>query len=150
MKASQNLGERIKYYFSICCISFTILELILSTLNATISLMSSNLWINNIEMFAVCFCIAALMFFTDIFTKNFSKPLSIVIDLIDVSVPVFGLGGFIFHWFPIEWQSILMVFGVLTFVYLAVYGIMYINSVITSKSINQKIIKRKGEHKNDR
>lgn len=149
MESPQNLGGKIKYYFSICCISFTILELVLSTLNATIDLMSSNMWINNIEMFVVCFCIAFLMFATDTITRNLNKPLAIAVHWIEVAIPVFGLGGLAFHWFSMD-RSMLIVFGIMTFVYFAVCGVMLLSDRITANMINKKILERKGEHKNDR
>lgn len=152
MKIPNKLSEKIKYYFTVCCISFTILELVLSTLNIIIAptSMSSNLWINNIEMFSVCLCIALIMFVTDNFTKNPHSIFARIVHLIDVSIPVFVLGGLVYHWFAIIWWDILIVFGVIVLVYFLVYGIMYLNGKITENMINKKILERKEEQKNGR
>ncbi len=144
-----DLKKKIKFYFSVCCISFTILELVLSTLNACFDLMSSNLWINNIEMFAVCLCIALLMFITDRFSKNHSLITKITIDLLDILAAVYGLGGIAFKWFT-TWDSIIISFCVILVVYFLVFLIMILNAKITDNKINKKILERKGANEDVR
>lgn len=152
MKSKDTFFHRVKYYFSICCISFTILELVISVLHITGIFLGETTWMNNIEMFTVCFCIGILIFITDIFTKNtregYLNFFQILVHLFDVSLSVFGLGGLVFHWF--SWEDILGVFGILSFIYFVVYGIMILNQKISANMINKEIIRRKEENKNGR
>lgn len=142
--------KNFKYYLTICCTSFTVVTLILSVINISVDLMSSNTWMNNIELFIVCFFITMLMMFTDMLTKNSNIFLGILVHLVDVFVPVFGIGGFIFGWFPISWYWVGIVSGLLIVIYFSIYGIMLLQVKNTSDGINKKILERKGEHKNDK
>lgn len=142
--------ENFKYYLTICCTSFTVVILILSVINICFDLMSSNMWINNIELFGVCFLITMLMLFTDMFTKNSNIFLVILVHLIDTFIPVFGIGGFLFSWFPISWYWIGIISSILIVIYFSVHGIMLLHIKSTSDGINKKILERKGEHKNDK
>ncbi len=147
---TEKLPQRIKYYLSIACISFTALEIIMSILQIIYpeELMSSAGWTFNLEAFSVCLTIAVFMFFTDIFTYNFNKILSIIIHLMDITVVVMLLGGFVFHWFPIKWEFLLLVLGIILAVYIIVYAAMIFNVRVTSYQINKKITERKERKKN--
>lgn len=149
---TEKLPQRIRYYLSIACISFTAVEIIMSILQVIYpeDLMSSTVWIFNLEAFAVCLTITVLMFFTDVFTYNFSKILGILIHLVDITVVVMLLGGFVFHWFPFKWEFLLLVLGVIFAVYIIVYGAMVFSTRVTSYQVNKKIIERKEQKKNGR
>lgn len=147
---TEKLPQRIKHYLTIGCISFTAVEIIVSVLNVCTNLMSSNIWAFNLEAFIVCLTIAVLMFFTDVFTYNFSQLLGILIQLADVIVVVIGLGGFVFHWFPMKWELFLLVLGICVIVYIIVYIAMIFSARVTSYQLNKKIIERKEQKKNGR
>ena len=88
------------------------------------------------------------MFFTDQFTDGCTKPLAMLIQITDVSVVVFGLGGFVFGWFPLDAKWILPVFLILLSVYFATYIVLYF---IEKKWINDVniILKQRKKEKND-
>ncbi|MGN0536951.1 MAG: DUF3021 family protein [Acutalibacteraceae bacterium] len=144
---TENLPQRIKHYLTIGCVSFTAVEIIVSVLNVCTDLMSSNIWAFNLEAFVVCLTIAVLMFFTDVLTYNLSQLLGILIQLTDVTVVVIGLGGFVFNWFPMKWNFLLLVLGIIFAVYIIVYGAMIFSTRVTSYQVNKKIIERKEEKK---
>ncbi|MBR2177506.1 MAG: DUF3021 family protein [Clostridia bacterium] len=140
--------KRIMYYIIICCVSYTACSLILTTVNMFGDAFNSLPLYVNLQYFAVCLLISFLMFFTDQFTDGCTKPLAMLIQITDVSVVVFGLGGFVFGWFPLDAKWILPVFLILLSVYFATYIVLYF---IEKKWINDVniILKQRKKEKND-
>ncbi len=150
----QTLLKKIKTYGISGCISYTMVSLILSLLNNTGNLMETNIWITNLQLLAVCFSIAVLMLVTDCIRNPEGlsvgvNPVDIGLDLLSVAVPVLGLGGFVFHWFNVFSEQILIPIVILVIVYSAVLGLFVLNNKQTEKELNQKINERKAGIKHD-
>ncbi len=130
-----------------CCISYTLVSLILSLLNTYNNLMADDAWKHNLELFTVCFVIALLMFLMRIIMKQDEVPrvsLGIVAaDLLIVAAPVLGLGGFVFHWFDVFSPQVLFPIGILLIVYALTATIFYFSTKKTEKELNRKINERK-------
>lgn len=147
--------ERLKMYGLSCCISYTIASLILSALNINSSLMEKDVWLANLQLFAVCLVIAVLMLITDTI-RDPEEPTSQVtpgyflIGILDVAVPVLGMGGFLFGWFDVISTQVIYPICILLIVYFAVFAIFYINKRNTEKELNRRINQRKEELKNDK
>ncbi len=146
--------KKLVYYGVSFCVSYTLVSLILSLLNINASLVAGNFWIYNIEIMSVCFCIALLMWLTDTFIKGSSyddmTPLGIFADLMDVALPVIGLGGFVFDWFDVFSKEILYPIIILLFVYFVVLGFFYLNAKMTEIELNKKIQERKKKLNNNK
>lgn len=146
--------KRLKIYGISCCISYTIASLILSVLNIGSTLMS-DVWLANVQLLLVCIVIAVLMLITDTI-RDPEEPTSQVtpgyflIGILDVAVPVIGMGGLLFKWFDVFTLQIIYPICILLVVYFAVFAIFYINKKITEKELNRRISKRKEVLKNDK
>lgn len=136
--------NKIKFYLMSCFVSFTIADLVLSVLN----IMDRVGMYVNLEIFAVCFCIALVMFILDVVGSNLNRPVLMLLQFADVVISVLGLGGFVFGWFPISLEYILLAFMILTFVYIVTCLLIFGFDKITENEINKKISERKGGNKN--
>ncbi len=155
----QNRIKKLRNYGISCCVSYTFVSIILSLLNVRQHLMSGtdvhDVWLNNIQIFVVCLAIAVCMFITDCLFKiddgeeNYSL-ISFTLGLVDVVIPVMGLGGFVFRWFNVFSYQILYPTGILLFVYLAVFGLFCLNAKHTEKELNRKINERKERKNHDK
>lgn len=149
-----SIFKRAKKYFVSYCISYTIANLILSIMNYSETIhIYDNVWILNIELSAVCFIIAVLMFFTDFATDPSGEdkitPLGFALGFIDVAVPVLGLGGSVFKWFNLFSKEIIYPLCIIAAVYLATLLLFIINEKITENAINRKINERKEMMRNE-
>lgn len=147
--------KRMKLYGISFCISYTMVSAILSFLNLNSELISGNIWLSNVQILVVCFVIAVLMLITDTIRspetiESQLTPGFFALELLDVAVPVIGLGGFAFKWFDVFSLQVLYPICILVAVYFAVFAMFYINSKHTEKELNRKISKRKEELKNGR
>lgn len=146
--------KRMKMYGISCCISYTVASLILSALNIGSTLMESNVWLSNLQLLLVCLVIAVLMLITDTI-RDPEGPTSQVtpgyflVGILDVAVPVLGMGGFLFGWFDVFTVQIIYPICILLVVYFAVFAMFYINKKNTEKELNRRISKRKEVIKND-
>ncbi len=141
--------KRIMYYIIICCVSYTACSLILTVFNMYEDDLNSLPLYVNLQYFAVCFLISLLMFFTDWLTEGCTTPLPMMIQITDVSIVVFGLGGFVFGWFPLDVKWILPVFVILLLVYFATYLVIYFTEKKWANDVNEILSKRKKEKKNE-
>ena len=144
----QTLFKKIRTYGISGCISYTLVSFILSLLNLNFRLMVQDFWRSNLEILAVCFSIAVLMLVTDCIrnpegTEQGVDPVGIGLDLVNVAVPVIGLGGFVFRWFQVFSEQVLIPICILVVVYFAVFGLFYLNNKQTEKELNRKINERK-------
>lgn len=138
--------KRIPQYIIMCCVSFTVCVMILSAIHTWYDLMATVAWVANFELFAVCLAITILMFFTDSFTENLPLPVVSLIQFADVILCVFGLGGLVFDWFPINFHWFVIVFAIDAVIYLLVFLVMYYVNSRLSNEINEKIKERKNHH----
>lgn len=139
--------KRVRNYTISLCGSYTLLNVILSLLNQDSALFNGG-WGANLQMFVVCLAIAVLMFITESIRnpdgmKTQITVCEIGIDLIDVAVPVLGLGGPVFHWFELFSFQIIYPICIMIFVYAVIFVLFYINSKQTEKELNRKINERK-------
>ena len=138
--------DRLKNCGLSCCISFTLVNLILSVLHLDAELMQGNFWRYNLEIFVVCFVIALLMFIVSLFSQEDNPlrmtPGAVVIDLLCVAAPVLGLGGFVFRWFNPFSVYVLYPIVILLVVYALTAAAIYWNARRTEKEINQAITDR--------
>ena len=75
---------------------------------------------------------------------------NVFIHLLDVGIPVIGLGGFVFRWFDPLSTQVLMPVGVMVAVYFIIYFAALINNIVIARNINEKIRRRKDEQNNGR
>lgn len=143
----KTLYQRLRDHALSCCISFTLVNVILSALNIRSELIVGNVWQANLEMFAVCFVIGLLMLIASLFRQEDGSPhvtpLTIGIELVCVAVPVLGLGGFVFHWFDPFSVQILYPIVILIAVYALTAAIFYFNAKRTERELNRLINARK-------
>lgn len=136
--------KRAGYYLLTACVSFTVLVLFYSCMSlAGLLLMPDALVM--LQFFAVVCAISLLLFFVDRF---FSGRLTFPWMLAQIAcaiVPVFGLGGLVFGWFPFSLQAVAMVGGIVLLVYFAVAGINTLLSRLDARDINAAIRKKKNK-----
>ena len=137
------------------CASYTLVSVVLSVLNNTGDQIMGNIWIVNIQLALVCLAIAVLMFVSDTLMNHGEEnvplsPLGIAMDLLDVAVPVPGLGGFVFHWFNVFSYQILYPVVIMIAAYFVVLLLFIINNKHTEKQLNQKIQERKEMMQHDK
>ncbi len=147
--------KRLKMYGISFCISYTMASLILSILNYSSELITGSVWLANIQLLVVCFAIAVLMLVTDTIRapeamESQLTPGYFALELMDVAIPVLGLGGFVFKWFDVFSLQVLYPICILVVIYFAVFAIFYINSKQTEKELNRRINERKEVLKNDK
>lgn len=136
-------AKRILYYVFICCVSFTALVLILSVLNYGINHSSSVNYFYIIQYFSVCFLISLVMFFTDKLTENSSKLVNMITHITDITFCVFGLGGFVYGWFPLTALGFGIAFGILIGVYILTCVVMYLFDKKWVDDVNKIIMKQR-------
>ncbi|HCA55020.1 MAG: DUF3021 family protein [Clostridia bacterium] len=149
----KSLLKRLRTYGISCCVSYTLVSLILSALNRSENLIAGDIWRTNLQLLSVCAVIALLMFITDTLLKqeenSFSLP-GFMLGLADVAAPVLIMGGLVFHWFSFSTIYILIPIGILLVVYLATFALFYINAKLTEKELNRKIHERKERLQHDK
>lgn len=143
------MKKKIGYFFSITCISFTIIMLLYAILSKVM-----NATVNDIAiymLFAICAMVSLAILITDRFIPAQSIPLRMLIDFIDVFFTVFLFGGGVLRMFPFTWDIMPFVFIMLTVAYFGCLAILWINEQIISVGINKKISEmKKGNHKEEK
>lgn len=126
---------KFKLYFTIDCISFTVLLLLFSGLSAF------ELTTVTAEAVAMLFlmttCVAVLMSFTDRIGTEGSAA-NMIVDLADVIGVVFVIGG-ITGFVPLEPVYVLIVLAMIVAVYFITFGVMMIKTKADAEHINQRI-----------
>ena len=147
----KRLTKLLRTYGISCCISYTLVSLILSQ-SVTLSDYGKKTGAEfikqlNGQIFILCLVIAVLMLITDIVIDDGEDSgmtlLGFTLGLADVALPVLGLGGFVFNWFNVFSPEIISPIVILLIVYLVVFGMFFINTKLTEMSLNQKINERK-------
>ena len=104
------MKQKFRDFFSVTCVSFTIIMLIYTALS---DWMNADLTRGSIfSLFAVCAIAGAVIFVTD-FIPVGSLLLRLGIDFIDVALTVFIFGGVILKLFSFNSKTILVVTGML-------------------------------------
>lgn len=143
----KNFSEKFNHYLTILVHAFTWQTLIVSIMTWNTCQLTA---MTIVQYFLVSLAVTALMAVTDIFTLNRSLPVIIITGLLDVSLVVFGLGGFVFNWFAFEWLSVLTVLGSIALIYFIIFGFIMLRMKKDSEYINQKIKERLSkENSND-
>ena len=149
------MKKKLKIYGTSCCMSYTLASIILSILNSFGDLITFSVWHENLQLFIVCLAIAVLMLITDlVILRNTDEddginPLQIFLGLVDVAIPVLGLGGPVFHWFDLFSVQILSPIIILVVVYFVIFALYYWGFRQTEKELNNMIRKRKEMKKHD-
>ncbi len=142
----KNLKEKFNHYLTVLVHTFTWQTLILSLVNWDSYLINAQ---EVLQFFVVSVVITVLMAITDIFTMQRSLPVIILTDLLDVSVVVFGLGGYVFNWFNFNWQTILPVIGIIVLIYFIIFGFFMLQMKKDSEHINKKIKEKFSKESSD-
>lgn len=146
--------KRISGYIVSCCVSFTVCVMVLSVAHSIDGkVMEFYGWKENFHLFACCFSISFLMFFTDKLTEKYSLAVELLVKFADVVACVFGLGGLIFRWFPIDLKWSIYVFALALIIYIITFIItifsLYFANEKTSNEINKKIAERKMKYEQE-
>ena len=141
----KNLREKFSHYLTVLVHSFTWQTLILSLINWDSYLINAQ---KILQFFIVSLAITVLMAITDTFTMKRSLPVIILTDLLDVSVAVFGLGGYVFNWFDFELKNIIPIALTIIVIYFIIFGFMMLQMKKDSDRINKRI-KEKFSKEND-
>ena len=132
------------------CVSYTICTIVISSVNVFVNWHEASYLYYNLQYFAVSSAIAVLMMITDPIIENSAMPLKIVIGILIVALCVFGLGGYVFGWFPFEPLLILAVVGILVTVYFLTFMIVYCVEKKWTDDINKILVERRKEKQNVR
>lgn len=127
----------------ITCISYTAVAVILSVLalispGFTMELTS----ITYLQLFGCTTIISCLMYFTSKIQVE-SQIAANLIQILDIAIVVYGVGGGLFQWFPWEITYIAEVAFILIVVFLFTNYIMIWQNNEITKAINKKIKERK-------
>ena len=142
----KNLREKFSHYLTVLVHSFTWQTLILSLINWDSYLINAQ---KILQFFIVSLAITVLMAITDTFTMKRSLPVLILTDLLDVSVAVFGLGGYVFDWFDFELIKIIPIVLIIVVIYFIIFGLMMFQMKKDSDHINKKIKERISKENNN-
>lgn len=133
--------SKFRFYVTMNCVSFTVLVLIYTVLCL--------FGMSVVNEFAILIlllmttCIAILIFFTDKIPIN-SLALRMIVDLADIMVIVFAIGGST-GFIPFETGNVLIVIAMILVIYFATFGVLVIQNKADADDINKKIgeLKRK-------
>lgn len=135
--------KRIRIYSTTGCISYTVTLLIQALLSGrTEFFMSGFSGTYLLQLFAVCMLIAALMLFTDWRLEDGPGWRHMAVQLTDVFLVVFGVGGGCFRWFPWSVEQVAVMAVFLLVVYALTYGAALLQHQIISMEINEKLSAR--------
>ena len=134
------MKQKFRDFFSVTCVSFTIIMLIYTALS---DWMNADLTRGSIfSLFAVCAIAGAVIFVTD-FIPVGSLLLRLGIDFIDVALTVFIFGGVILKLFSFNSKTILVVTGMLMAAFVGAAALSILSDRLSSQAINQKIAEMK-------
>lgn len=138
----KNPAQKLNHYITVLVHAFTWQTLILSL---TSEVNSQSI----IQYFIVAATITGLMAITDTFTLKRSLPVLIIVDLIDITAVVFGLGGYVFKWFNFEWLTLLSIVGFIVITYFIIFGFIMLQLKKDSEHINKRIKEKFGKESSD-
>lgn len=134
--------KRIKFFLILNCVAFTIMSLVLNLIYILAGSAKTNEQFGYVTLtmqyLSVTTVMSILFFFFD---KGDGKNdiYNHLTSLLIVVATVFGLGGGVYHWFPlISWYTIATL-GVILVIYFVVYFLLFAKNVEASNQINKKL-----------
>lgn len=134
--------KRIKSYFILNCVTFTIMTVVLNIFYITSGIASTINKTGYIQLtlqYLSVTTVMSILFFA--FDKLLQKEevYSHLIALMIVMVTVYGLGGGVYKWFPIFSSATLVTLAIILIIYFAVYFTLFAKNIEASNHINQKL-----------
>ena len=134
--------KKIKSYFILNCVTFTIMTVVLNIFYITSGIASTINKTGYIQLTLQYLSVTTVMstlFFA--FDKLIHKEeiYSHLIALMIVMVTVYGLGGGVYKWFPIFSWYTLATLVIILVIYFAVYFTLFAKNIEASNHINQKL-----------
>lgn len=149
--------NRIKHYFTLDCVIFTIMTVVLSivyyfaTWDNTVNKITTEEFFKTFgTMVFSYFTVTTVMAFLFMILEKQINENGYIGHLISIGIVlscVYGLGGGVFDWFPIFSIWSLYAFIVLMIVYIGVFFTMFHKNVEDSNKINEKL--KKMQEKNN-
>lgn len=149
--------NRIKHYFTLDCVIFTIMTVVLSivfyftTWDSTVKTITTEEFFKSFgTMVFSYFTVTTVMAFLFMILEKQINENGYIGHLISMAIVlsyVYGLGGGVFNWFPIFSIWSLYAFIVLMIVYTIVFFTMFHKNVEDSNKINEKL--KKMQEKNN-
>lgn len=149
--------NRIKHYFTLDCVIFTIMTVVLSivfyftTWDNTVNKITTEEFFKTFgTMVFSYFTVTTVMAFLFMILERPIKENGYIGHLISIGIVlscVYGLGGGVFDWFPIFSIWSLYAFIVMMIVYIGVFFTMFHKNVEDSNKINEKL--KKMQEKNN-
>lgn len=143
--------NRIKHYFTLDCVIFTIMTVVLSivyyfaTWDNTVNKITTEEFFKSFgTMIFSYFTVTTVMAFLFMILEKQINENGYIGHLISIGIVlscVYGLGGGVFDWFPIFSIWSLYAFIVLMIVYIGVFFTMFHKNVEDSNKINEKLKK---------
>lgn len=143
--------NRIKHYFTLDCVIFTIMTVVLSivyyfaTWDNTVNKITTEEFFKSFgTMVFSYFTVTTVMAFLFMILEKQINENGYIGHLISIGIVlscVYGLGGGVFDWFPIFSIWSLYAFIVLMIVYIGVFFTMFHKNVEDSNKINEKLKK---------
>lgn len=138
--------KRFELFFSIDSLSYTFLVLIYAVL-AQFDVVPTITPLLLLEFFLVTSIIAALILLLTLYFPG-RKPFATATVLLQIAcilIPVFGLGGAVFRWFPVRVPVLLLVLGMCVGIYLVVVALLKYKLRKEEREINDAIRQHKRE-----
>ena len=149
--------NRIKHYFTLDCVIFTIMTVVLSivyyftTWDNTVNKITTEEFFKSFgTMVFSYFTVTTVMSFLFMILEKQINENGYIGHLISIGIVlscVYGLGGGVFDWFPIFSIWSLYAFIVMMIVYISVFFTMFHKNVEDSNKINEKL--KKMQEKNN-
>lgn len=138
--------NKIKYYFTLDCVTFTIMTVVLSGVYYFFDIGHNVPNVNYLKVFAEIifsyFAVTTVISFLFLVFEKFINTESIVGHFVAIAIvcsTVYGLGGGVFHWFPVFSYWSLFTLGVIVVVYVIVFLTIFYKNVEDSNKINDKL-----------
>lgn len=145
--------EKIKYYFTLDCVTFTIMTVVLSGVYYLFDIGQNEPNVNYLKVFAQIifsyFSVTTVISVLFLIFEKFIKTESIASHFVAIAIvcsTVYGLGGGVFHWFPVFSYWSVFTLGVIVIVYVCVFLIAFYKNVEDSNKINDKLKKIQEEN----
>ena len=134
--------KRIKDFLVLNCVVFTIMSMVLNMLYIITDVVKTSEQLGYVtitmQYLSVTTVVCFLLF---LFDKIVSKKemYSHITALLIVIATVFGLGGFVYQWFPIFSWWTLATLGIIFVVYFSVHFILFTKNIDATNEINKKL-----------
>lgn len=134
--------KRIKDFCVLNCVVFTVMSLVLNLIYIITDVVKTSEQFGYVVITMQYLSVTTVMcFLLFLFDKIVSKDemYSHIIALIIVIATVFGLGGYVYEWFPIFSGWSLATLGIIFLIYFLVRFIVFAKDIDASKQINKKL-----------